>query len=368
MHAQRRRLFAKPFSKSDLRRTWEPIVRAKVQLAVSQIVNELQDNGVSDILKWATLMATDVSTHLMFGESFEMLRVGEKNEYIQTLESAMMGSGLSVELPLLRTIGRFVPSESFRRLFRAGDYLFEYGKLAVTNGRQKGDSTRNIFSGIISESEKNEATLTDEDVAMEAGNLIMAGSDTTAVTLTYLIWAVLSQPALRSQLESELANLSDDYLDTDLETLSLLNATIMETLRLYGAAPGSLPRSVPQGGVTFSQYYLPHGTTVTTQSYTMHRDPNIFSNPEKFDPTRWLQTDHEVSDEVKIAFSPFGTGSRGCLGIHLSWMELRLAAAEFFRRCGNVRLAPSVNKDGMKPVHYFLIAPSAHKCEVVMDV
>jgi cytochrome P450 len=77
MHAQRRRLFAKPFSKSDLRRTWEPIVRDKVQLAVSQIVNELQDNGVSDILKWATLMATDVSTHLMFGESFEMLRVGK---------------------------------------------------------------------------------------------------------------------------------------------------------------------------------------------------------------------------------------------------------------------------------------------------
>lgn len=280
----------------------------------------------------------------------------------------MKGSGLGVELPLLRTIGRFIPSKSFQRLFRAGHYLSEYGKLAVINGRQKRDSTNNIFSGMISESEKNEATLTDADVALEAGNLIMAGSDTTAVTLTYLIWAVLSQPTLRSKLESELANLSDDYMDTDLETLPLLNAIIMETLRLYGAAPGSLPRTVPEGGVTFSKYYLPYGTTVTTQSYTMHRDPNIFPNPEEFDATRWLQPDHEVSDEVKTAFSPFGTGSRGCLGKHLSWIELRLAATEFFRRCGNVRLAPGVNKDYMKPVHYFLIAPSAHKCEVVMDV
>lgn len=76
-HAQRRKLFARPFSKTVLRSTWEPVVRDKVQLMISQIQNELTTGGVCDIFKWATFLATDVSAHLMFGESFEMLQRGE---------------------------------------------------------------------------------------------------------------------------------------------------------------------------------------------------------------------------------------------------------------------------------------------------
>ena len=76
-HAQRRKLFARPFSKSALRTSWEPIVNDKVDLAISQIQNELARDGVCDILKWSTFLATDVSTHLMFGESVGMLQKGE---------------------------------------------------------------------------------------------------------------------------------------------------------------------------------------------------------------------------------------------------------------------------------------------------
>lgn len=76
-HAARRKLFARPFSKSELRRTWEPAVREKVQLAVSQIQRELKAVGKSDLLKWWTFLATDVSGQLMFGESFNMLQLGK---------------------------------------------------------------------------------------------------------------------------------------------------------------------------------------------------------------------------------------------------------------------------------------------------
>ncbi|OQE12795.1 hypothetical protein PENFLA_c062G09343 [Penicillium flavigenum] len=189
-HAQRRKLFARPFSKTAIRGSWEPTVKEKVQLAVSQIQNELETTGICDILKWSTFLATDVSGHVMFGESFNMLGIGQKNEYIRILESAMKGSGI------------------------------------------------------------------------EAGNLIVAGSDTTAVTLTYLIWVILSHPSLRLQIEKELISLGDDYDEADLESLPVLNATITETLRLYGAAPGSLPRTVPEGGVTLSGFYIPAGTTL----------------------------------------------------------------------------------------------------------
>ncbi|KAL3495450.1 cytochrome P450 [Aspergillus germanicus] len=368
MHAARRKLFARAFSKSELRSQWEGVVREKVKLAVEKMRGELRStDGRCDVLKWWTFLATDVSGHLMFGESFDMLSVGMKNEYIRVLESTMKGSGINAELPLVGFIGRHLPIPSVKAMFRASEYLSEYGRRAVTNSRAASDSTRNIFSGMIHESEKGAETLTDLDVITEAGNLIVAGSDTTAVTLTYLVYAVLRDSRLQREIEDEVQALADDYDDATLEQLPILNAAIKETLRLYGAAPGSLPRSVPEGGATFLGHYIPEGMTVSTQSYTIHRDENIFPDPETFDASRWLpgKEGGGVSSQAQAAFSPFGAGARTCLGIHLAYMELRLAAAEFFRQCTGVRLAPSVSWETMKPENYFLIAPRGHQCEIV---
>lgn len=147
----------------------------------------------------------------------------------------------------------------------------------MTNSKAQGEGT-NIFANIIREAEKGEH-LEDFDVQLEASALIVAGSDTTAITLTYLTWAVLSRPALRDELEQEVALLPEDFGDGDIEDLPLLNAVVEETLRLYGAAPGGLPRMVPPAGTTLGGYFFPPGTTVTTQSYTFHRVPRLFPNP-----------------------------------------------------------------------------------------
>jgi cytochrome P450 len=121
--------------------------------------------------------------------------------------------------------------------------------------------------------------ITDSSIRLEAGNLIVAGSDTTAVTLTYLVWAVLKDPALQRELEDEVALLSSNLGQEELKDASLLNSVIEEALRLYGAAPGALPRVVPAEGTDIGGHLLPKGTIVSTQAYTMHREPSIFLDP-----------------------------------------------------------------------------------------
>jgi cytochrome P450 len=123
--------------------------------------------------------------------------------------------------------------------------------------------------------------LTDEQVQTEAGNLIVAGSDTTGITLTYLTWAVLKQPALQAALEKEVGDTDEMLTDVELERLPILKAVIEETLRLYSAAPGTLPRLTPNSGVIFQEYHIPPGTIIGSQSYSLHRDPLLFPNPEK---------------------------------------------------------------------------------------
>lgn len=128
-----------------------------------------------------------------------------------------------------------------------------------------------------------EGAIDDKAVAREAQNLSIAGTDTTSVTLTYLVWAVVSHPSVKAKLLEEIRQKihSDTFGTADTEELPYLQAVIQETLRLYGAAPGGLPRVAPTGGRVLSEVFLPEGTVVTTQAYSLHRDANIYADPHR---------------------------------------------------------------------------------------
>ena len=194
----------------------------------------------------------------------------------------MKGLGIQAEIPALGAIAKVLPFNATARMFNPSSVLLGYGETAVRNSKAT-NSKANIFASMIAEAENSGTDqLTELDVNHEARNLILAGSDTTSATLTYLTWAVLQRPELRSQLEHEVEDIGDSPKDEDLEKLLLLNAVIDETLRLYGAAPGALPRVVPPGGTTLAGFQLPGGTIVTTQSYSLHRDANNFPNPDVY--------------------------------------------------------------------------------------
>lgn len=321
LHAARRRLFAQAFSNSALQRNWATEIHEKTRRAVARIKADALISE-ADILKWWTLMATDVIAHLAFGESFDMLELGkvrtcaftrsllydrahrdkrrpfqtaqqvsnllyhyanfpsQQTPYIDAVQSALLGGVLRNELPWLYRAGRWLPFKGLQTLVTADDVVYEYGALAVRNMKDQNHNSRNLFNQMMAANEGPEKTMiTDSSIRLEAGNLIVAGSDTTAVTLTYLIWAVLKDPALQRDIEAEVGKLSPALELDELKNAALLNSAIEEALRLYGAAPGALPRVVPRGGTTVNGYCIPEGMVVSTQAYTMHRHASFFSDP-----------------------------------------------------------------------------------------
>lgn len=202
---------------------------------------------------------------------------GTISKLMRIVTLQMKINGVGAELPIIRVVGpilRHLPFQWAQDTFGSNDYLYAHGATFLSSIRAN-NSSSNIFANAAAAAEKGES-IDDADVRVEAAGLLVAGTDTTAISLTYLVYAVLSQPALQRDLEAEVANLHDGYTDADLEKLPLLAAIISESLRLYGAAPGGLPRLVPQGGVDMNGYYLPEGTTVQTQAYSFHRDPELW--------------------------------------------------------------------------------------------
>ena len=122
--------------------------------------------------------------------------------------------------------------------------------------------------------------LSDVVIEIEAANITVAGSDTTANTLTYLIWIILKHPEVHTRVMQEVSGLVEPFTDDHIATkLPYVGWVIEETLRLYGAVPNSLPREVPPGGREMLGYFVPGGTTVSAQSYTLHRDGEIYKDP-----------------------------------------------------------------------------------------
>lgn len=167
-----------------------------------------------------------------------------------------------------------------------------------------------LFTQVFLAEEQDEG-LEPLEVVSNAVTFLVAGTDTTASALTYLVWSVCRHPEVRlfltEELDDELPRPGADLDDARLRALPYLNQVVEETLRLYPGVAGGLLRTVPAEGADISGCWIPGGTVVSCQAYSMHRDPRVFPNPGIFYPERWA----EPTAEMKAAMMAWGGGARG---------------------------------------------------------
>ncbi|ROW00029.1 hypothetical protein VPNG_08373 [Cytospora leucostoma] len=367
-HRRHRRLLQGPFSEAQLK-AFHPTVEHRVRLAVQRMGEEVETRRVADVFKWWMFMATDVIGELTFGESFRMLELGQKNEYIQALERVAATLGRNNAFPLAGKLAYYgVPIPGFGDDAKHTKNILRYSEESLA--RYRGLVQQNpdkpiptLFTRLFKGEE--EENLSFKELVDAAQGYIVAGSDTTAVGLTYLVWNVCRNPEIQKRLVEEVQQLPADYHDQDLVKLPYLSQVIKETLRRHAPAPASLPRLVPPGGATFAGNYLPGGAVVSTQAWSLHRNSEVFPDPEKFDPDRWAAPTKEMKDW----FMPFGGGSRVCIGAHLAELEMRLATVLFFRTFPNAQVSTreGMSDDDMVQVPFFLAPPRGKRCLIELS-
>lgn len=183
------------------------------------------------------------------------------------------------------------------------------------------------------ESHANNAKQQRFDIAAELYDQLTAGFETSAVALTYLFWELSKRPDLQKELREELLTLDPRItyprspISTELpspksiDSLSLLEAIVTETLRVHAPIPGIQPRVTPYPTCTLAGYYnIPPNTRINAQAYSLHRNPEVFPEPETWVPKRWLNDANPSVDleERKRWFWAFGSGGRMCIGSNLA--------------------------------------------------
>jgi cytochrome P450 len=222
-------------------------------------------------------------------------------------------------------VPRFIPTARNRALSRALRELDRllYGLIDRRRAKSSGDNTGDLLA-LLLEAYGGDPTKRGE-LRDNLGTMLGAGTETTAVALSWAWYLLAKNPEAERMLRNEINSVLGARRPTfdDLTRLAYTRMVINETLRLYPPAPAISRTAIGEDEVC--GFRIRSGSTVLTSQWVTHRSPLYWEEPEKFDPQRF--TPECSQGRHDYAYYPFGGGPRMCIGDRFSLMEQTLALA-----------------------------------------
>jgi cytochrome P450 len=263
-----------------------------------------------------------VIVRTVFGvdDAARMKQLGD--QLARTLETGSRPSLLGALLPT-RRIGPRARFEQEKA--RADAMVYE----EIARRRELGDAAgrTDVLSLLLEARDEDGDRLTDEEIRDELITLLAAGHETTATSLAWTFERMLSHRAVWDRARAEVAAVagSGPVRDEHIGKLVWLDAIIKESLRLRPIIPMVARRlTVP---MAFGGFTLPAGVVIAPSIYLTHRRADVYPEPERFKPERWLGVKPDP-----YTWLPFGGGIRRCLGMTFALYEMKIVLATVLQR------------------------------------
>ena len=242
------------------------------------------------------------------GERLEVLRV-ELRRLLDTLTRPAM-----FVFPVLLGPERLANFRPFQMLHDRVDELI-YAEIAERRRAADLSQREDILSMLLEARHADGSPMSDREVRDELLTLLVAGHETTATALSWAVERLTRHPGKLARLAEEVQGGASEYLE----------AVVTETLRLRPVI--SLVARHLREPVEIGGWQLPAGVTVVPSIYLVHRRPDVYPNPEQFEPERFID-----GSPGTYTWIPFGGGIRRCIGGSFAHFEMQIVLAELVKR------------------------------------
>lgn len=275
-----------------------------------------------DMLDEMMDLALDVVGQSMFSKPIAGGRYDLARHYKRALEE-IGDREHSITLPM------WVPTPSNVRLRFHKWHIDRYIRSAMAERRAEATARGDLLDALLSAGAAHvKGGLSDQQILDELATLLIAGHETSALTMAWAFWFLAKHPDVEARALAELARVVGDRDVTleDLGELRYLRAIVDECLRLY--PPVWINPRIAIADDEIGGYRIPAGTMVLIGAYFTHRRPELWANPDAFDPDRFMQK----PTPNRFEFLPFGAGGRTCAGLAFAYQEILLALATLLPR------------------------------------
>ncbi|MED6198570.1 hypothetical protein PIB30_067665 [Stylosanthes scabra] len=258
-----------------------------------------------------------ISGKRYYGDDCDMADLEEAKQFRAMVSELLQLSGANNKndfMPILRVLDYENLEKRLKKISSKTDTflkgLLEEHRLK----KKKGANSMTMVDHLLSMQESQPEYYTDQIIKGLGLGMLLAGTDSSAVTLEWAMSCLLNNPEIMKQVRDQLeVHVGQDRLleESDLPKLPCLKNILFETLRLYTPAPLLLPHSTSEE-CTIGGYKVPRDTIVLVNAWSIHRDPNMWSDATSFKPERF-----EKEGELD-KFIAFGMGRRACPGENLA--------------------------------------------------
>ncbi|MCA9651567.1 MAG: cytochrome P450 [Myxococcales bacterium] len=320
-----RRIAQPAFHRDSVASMGEMMVRCTTEM-VDRWQRRPRPEDPLDVASELSNLTLRIIGHALFSIDLQDQRTAEISDAVGIALEYMAGSTNPFRLP------SSVPTRTNRRFAQALKRFESFVLAALAERAESEERSHDLMSMILDaiDPETGEG-LSHAQIRNEMLSYLVAGHETSATTLTWMLYLLSKHPIVGRRLLEEIERELGGRLPTveSIEQLTYLDQVIQETMRLYPAA-FMLPREVVSED-RLGGYTIPAKSWVLVAPYVTHRRPDFWPNPEGFDPERF--TPEASMGRHPCAYYPFFAGPHKCIGRPLSLMEMKLIVATLLPRC-----------------------------------
>lgn len=284
--------------------------------------------GTVDVATEMSRLTQRVVTGALFGGGVD----DETGVIERTITTLMAEVAYRFEVPFYPPLG--VPTPRNRRT-RAALATLDSAVYSIIEERRRGGPGDDLLSLLMAARDEGTGqAMTDRQLRDEVITLFVAGHETTATALSWTFYLLASHPEVEGRLRAELDGVVGRGADraltaADLPGLPYLRMVVEESMRLY--PPAWITNRQAHAEDVICGYRIPAGAFVMVLPYVLHRHPDLWEEPDRFDPERFSR--EYSGDRPRYAYFPFGGGPRQCIGRGMALVETQLILATILRRC-----------------------------------